>query len=223
MRGLFEYLYRADGLTLVPHIPPSITELEQLDPVRFGSKKLFLSVKGSGPITGVTVNGKKWKSFNAESAFLPFDKTPKNARVEILLGVAKSARHDELEIPRVNEPATFLVLSKSFDDAQTRRLGRVMAFQGRLFKERLDESYEASHAGLVLGCAQAVANRDNLRRAGKLELLPEPSQAAADKLFVETVFKLCDGLEAKMQSYQNATDLKRRKVFELWQASEKDL
>jgi hypothetical protein len=74
-----------------------------------------------------------------------------------------------------------------------------------------------------LSCAQAVANRDNLRRAGKLELLPEPSQAAADKLFVETVFKLCDGLEAKMQSYQNATDLKRRKVFELWQASEKDL
>lgn len=27
----------ADALTLVPHLPPSITEVEQLDPVRFGS------------------------------------------------------------------------------------------------------------------------------------------------------------------------------------------
>jgi len=39
MRGLFEYLYRANGLTLVPHIPPSVTELAQLDPVRFGGRK----------------------------------------------------------------------------------------------------------------------------------------------------------------------------------------
>ncbi len=51
LRGLFEYLYRADGLTLVPHIPPAIAELEQLDPVRFGAKQLLLSVAGRGPIT----------------------------------------------------------------------------------------------------------------------------------------------------------------------------
>ena len=33
--GLFEYLYHADGLTLVPHIPPGISELQQADPIRF--------------------------------------------------------------------------------------------------------------------------------------------------------------------------------------------
>ena len=64
MRGLFEYLYRADGLTLMPHIPPAITELEQLDPVRFGSKRIFLSTVGTGPITAVKVNGRKWKQFD---------------------------------------------------------------------------------------------------------------------------------------------------------------
>ncbi len=223
LRGLFEYLYRADGLTLVPHIPPSITELEQLDPVRFGSKKVFLSVKGSGPVTGVTVNGKKWKSFDADRVFLQFEKTPKNARVKILLGGAKAVRPDELEIPRATEPVTFLVISKSFDPAQNRRLARVLAFQGKLFKERLEETYEAAHAGLILDCARAVADRDELRRAGKLTLLPEPSQAAADRLFDETVFRLCDGLEAKLESYRNSAVAKQRKMFELWRASERDL
>ena len=29
VRGLFEYVYRADGLTLIPHIPPGITRLQQ--------------------------------------------------------------------------------------------------------------------------------------------------------------------------------------------------
>src|SRR3972149_3880797 len=28
IRGLFEYLYRADGLTLLPHVPPGTTRLE---------------------------------------------------------------------------------------------------------------------------------------------------------------------------------------------------
>jgi len=48
IRGLFEYLYRADGLTLVPHIPPRISELQQVDPIRFGKKQLHLSTVGRG-------------------------------------------------------------------------------------------------------------------------------------------------------------------------------
>ena len=73
MRGLFEYLYRADGLTLVPHIPPGITELEQLDPVRFGNKRIVLSTVGAGPITAVRVNGRKWKQFDSATVFLPYE------------------------------------------------------------------------------------------------------------------------------------------------------
>ena len=33
IRGLFEYLYRADSLTLMPHIPEAMDELEQLFPI----------------------------------------------------------------------------------------------------------------------------------------------------------------------------------------------
>ncbi len=48
MRGLFEYLYRLDGLALVPHMPPAITELERCDPVRFGNKRILVSTIGWG-------------------------------------------------------------------------------------------------------------------------------------------------------------------------------
>ena len=60
IRGLFEYLYRADALTLVPHIPPGITRLRQDFPVRFGRKQLYLATAGAGPVTAVTINGQAW-------------------------------------------------------------------------------------------------------------------------------------------------------------------
>jgi hypothetical protein len=92
VRGLFEYLYRADGLTLVPHIPDGITRLEQRFPIRFGSKRVYLAVTGQGPVTGVRVNGRRWKSHDANTVFLAYDATPERAAVEILRGDARSRR-----------------------------------------------------------------------------------------------------------------------------------
>ena len=88
LRGLFEYLYRAEGLTLVPHIPPGITRLEQHFPVRFGRKQLYLATVGSGPLTAVTVNGQPWTRFDARTVDLPYADTPDEAVIEIALGPA---------------------------------------------------------------------------------------------------------------------------------------
>ncbi|MBN1294529.1 MAG: hypothetical protein JXB48_22010, partial [Candidatus Latescibacteria bacterium] len=71
VRGLFEYIYKADELILYPHIPSGISYVEQRFPVRFGEKKLFLSTVGTGKITKVIINGKKWKFFDETSVFLP--------------------------------------------------------------------------------------------------------------------------------------------------------
>lgn len=89
VRGLFEYLYRADGLTLIPHIPPAITRLEQRFPVRFGNKRLYLATTGAGPVTAVRINGTRWRSFDRQSITLPYDQLPANAAIEIVLGGAK--------------------------------------------------------------------------------------------------------------------------------------
>ncbi len=86
IRGLFEYVYKADGLTLVPHIPPGISRLEQKFPIRFGSKRLYLSISGHGPISKVRVNGKNWALFEAGSVSLPYARIPASATIQILCG-----------------------------------------------------------------------------------------------------------------------------------------
>jgi hypothetical protein len=91
IRGLFEYLYGADGLVLFPHVPPGITRLEQRFPIRFGRKRLYLATTGSGPVTSVLVNGQPWQSFDARSITLPYDKTPPEAVIRIALGGATPA------------------------------------------------------------------------------------------------------------------------------------
>ncbi len=90
VRGLFEYIYAAGSLTLYPHIPPSITELHQKDPIRFGTKKLYLSTFGAGPVSTVTINGAAWASHDAGSITLPYDELPDEASVEVFFGGAAS-------------------------------------------------------------------------------------------------------------------------------------
>ena len=110
LRGLFEYLYRADGLTLIPHIPPGITRLEQHFPIRFGTKRLYLATAGRGTVTSVSVNGKAWKRFDAKSVSLPYDATPDAAVVQIALGgatprpFAPSTARPALPAPRPADP-----------------------------------------------------------------------------------------------------------------------
>jgi hypothetical protein len=90
LRGLFEYLYRADGLTLVPHLPTGLERLEQKFPVRFGDKRLYLAAAGQGPIREVWLNGKPWKQFEAGSVFLPYASLPRAAAIQVLMGTAKA-------------------------------------------------------------------------------------------------------------------------------------
>lgn len=105
VRGLFEYLYRADGLTLRPHIPPGITRLEQRFPVRLGARRLYLATVGAGPVTSVMVNGEPWKLFDAESVTLPYDRVPDTAAIEVALGGAAPsgfvAPTPDLSVPAV--------------------------------------------------------------------------------------------------------------------------
>jgi len=102
IRGLFEYLYGADALVLLPHVPPGITRLEQHFPIRFGRKRLYLATAGSGPLTAVLVNGEPWTSFDEESITLPYDKTPREAVIRIALGGAEPPPFE----PRKPTPAS---------------------------------------------------------------------------------------------------------------------
>ena len=89
LRGLFEYLYTCDGVTLLPHIPPGITRLEQRFPVRLGDKRLFLTTCGSGPISAVYLDGKRYREHDTARVNLVSERLPNVARITICLGGAK--------------------------------------------------------------------------------------------------------------------------------------
>ena len=221
MRGLFEYRYDAAGLTLTLRLPPSITRLEQLDPVRFGTKRIYISSKGLGAVTGVKVNGRKWKQFDSGSVFLPYDKTPDIAKVELQLGSVKAVASKTLGrslprgmpviLPKEEAPAEFAGLS--------RKAEVLKAFQGRLKSAGLGDSYEAAHARLAEQAIDTAMLRRRLQEASLIKPLPASSQAAADKSYVDTANKLYDGLEAVLKSYTGSAVPARQKLNLLWSGS----
>lgn len=217
LRGLFEYLYSARELRLVPHIPPGITELEQVDPVRFGRKLLTLSVRGKGSVTGVRVNGRRWGRFDARSVRLPYSETPDRARVEILLGGARPARRSVpvSENPRKQPAAAQLPAQLE------RRAERLRALEGKLTAAGLGNSYEAAHVRLILEALSAVRTRRGLQAQGKLPPLPEADrQAAADQSFTDAAQRLYQALEAVLSTYATSSDTNQRRVYRLWRSLE---
>ena len=216
LRGLFEYLYSAEGVKLIPHIPPGITELQQLDPIRFGNKRLYLATVGSGAITAVRVNGKPWP-FDPSSVLLSYPATPDIAHIEIVLGGSKAALTPPAPVAeqeqRIEPRLEFASL-----DARAKEL---QAFDARLVTAGLGESYEAAHARLVLSAVRAAHERQRLSAAGKLPPLPDASKAAADESYVDAATRLCDGLMARIKSYAESSDNRERKIYELWSEGSK--
>ncbi len=217
MRGLFEYLYRADGLTLIPHIPGTIEELQQLDPVHFGQKKLFLSTIGRGPVTGVRVNGRNWKQFDSASVFLPYAKTPVEAHIQILLGNAKArsgmaaqrAVADMLPpVERAGQGSELATLDQ--------RVGPLREFHRRLAAAGLGETLVAARVQLALDCIETAHQRQRLLQTGEIKPLPGPSEVAADNSYLETAQKVCTGLDASLKSTESATDATSSKINRLW-------
>jgi hypothetical protein len=86
IRGLFEYVYKSDRVILYPHIPPSITQYAQSEPIRFGVKRITISVSNGGPrVASLKVNGRRIPIGSPESVSLAYDALPKKANVEIIM------------------------------------------------------------------------------------------------------------------------------------------
>lgn len=219
IRGLFEYQYQADRLTLVPHIPHTITRLEQRFPVRFGAKQLHLATTGTGTISAVTLNGKPWTAFDARSIQLPYGLIPDQATIEIALGNAKlrgfqpSAPAQTLS-PALPQTTNGLPTNLAALLPSAHRLSR---FHQLLVDRGLANTYEAAHARLALDCFATAQSRRALLDQGKLGRLPNPeSQSAADQSYIDTTRKLIDGLTRVLDSYETSQDPHHARLSPLW-------
>lgn len=202
VRGLFEYIYKADRLVLVPHLPATLTALVQHDPIRFGNKRIYLETRGTGPITAVTINGEPWSDFSATQVTLPFDKTPDVARVVMTLGNGGPAAPNKQ--PESLPIESRLAMVKD-EPLRTRAL-RLASFAKQATAAGRGQTYEVQHALLAARAVAAIADRTALKAAGQLNPLPPPSMAAADDLYVTTAKKLCDGIEAQLNECKDRSN-----------------
>jgi len=227
IRGLFEYLYRADGLKLIPHIPDGIKRLNQKFPIRFGNKKLYLATAGNGEITSVWVNGKQLDSFGRKEISLGYDEIPDLAQINICMG---NASPEDILIPQCTESSLKLHINgESFVSSYSKgkdtlsenmvSLSKISSFYKRLCDLGIGEIYEAQHARLIISYAGAINIREKMKIDGKIPLLPEPSQSAADNSYVDAANRLLQGLSAVMESYKQSVDPHKNHLYTIWQES----
>lgn len=95
-------------------------------------------------------------------------------------------------------------------------LPRVQRFHAALVAAGLGDSYEAAHARLAVEALAAFTARLTLLAEGKLPPLPEPSAYAADKCYLSTATKLCDGLAKTLGSYKGSDDPHKKRVYQVW-------
>jgi len=233
LRGLFEYLYRADGLTLIPHIPANISRLEQRFPVRFGSKKLYLSVYHTGAISSVRINGKECTTFDAESVFLPYDQTPDIAHIQISLGDGKpthpspvSTTHALADVPSADDAFWNAGWISEASEPLPKELEtfkelpaiveRLRTFYAAMCEAGLAETYEATHVKLAIDCIGTIREHRKLLDEGKIKELPEQSQRAAELSYIDTAVKHCTGLTTALESYAHSENPEKRRIYQLW-------
>jgi hypothetical protein len=218
VRGVFEYIYRADSLTLYAHVPPGITELEQKFPIRFGTKEIYISAVGKGSVTRVEVNGRRWKQHDEASISLPYDKVPERARIRIVLGqgsVVADRKSSQAKAVSMDSPPT---PSASMGPLQA-RAAFLSRFYRSLSKAGFANTYEAAHARLALEAIAVIPVREELLATGKLKPLPEKSRQAADKAYVDTADRLFAGLERVILSYRGSGVPEKKRIVQCWQRS----
>ena len=80
----------------------------------------------------------------------------------------------------------------------------------------MGETYEAAHAKLAVDYIGTIKNRRKLLKQGELKPLPETSQAAADKSYIDAAQKLSTGLEKVLESYSQSIEPNRKRIYQIW-------
>jgi hypothetical protein len=119
-------------------------------------------------------------------------------------------QHEHWEEPN---PIVFL------DDIDA-KVARVRKFYDRLSAASVTDCYEAAHARLAVEYLATTCQRFKMLSAGELKLIPtELSQAAADKSYLVTTEKLCDGLALVIDGYKDSVDPHQQRVYKMWNAA----
>ena len=188
VRGLFEYVYRADSLTLYPHIPPTITEYSQNEPIRFGEKRITINVvNGGSKIESLKINGVSREVDAPDHVTLPYAGLPKNARIDIVNKGTKSvARQGD---PGRGRPET--VAEGPLPESLQKPFEELTAIQKKLGRD----PYERAFLAETIRAFEAYRVRVSMDMP---QFTPE-KRAAILKMYEDAALNMYKGFDALME------------------------
>ena len=211
VRGLFEYIYKADSLILYPHVPSTISEYSQKEPVRFGEKRILLSIKNGGPrVKSLRVNGADWKVNAVDCVALPYDALPKLANVEIEMTGGWPPRTVKASSADQSKPA---FKPADLPEPMAKALGIVAAMQKAIAKEP-GADYERTFLSEIVQAFDAYRERAARDAAGEYSRFKPEKRAEILKLYEDAAMGAYKGFSNVMKRYSTGSDAPKKKIGE---------
>jgi hypothetical protein len=213
VRGLFEYIYKADSFVLYPHIPQSVTSYIQKEPVWFGGKSIYLSIaNGPGAIKSVKVNGKSVKVSSADHFSLSYADLPTKAEVEIIMeGAAASISPSSIVAnPRAKADVVDMpdTLKKPY---------AVLVAMSRQMRNEQDADYERVFINEAIESIEAWRCRAKLDPGpGYFRAITPERRDGIQKFYENAALTMYSGFISRMQRYANSDNLREKHIAELF-------
>jgi hypothetical protein len=231
LRGLFDYEYRADRLILRPRVPGCITRYVQKEPVRFGSKRVYMTCRNAGPkIKSVSVNGQPVEVTSPDEVALLYDPLPQEARLEIATeggwpaGSGTRPTDKVTVAPGAAQPDTLLTAvaktgAAELPAALQKPLAVLTALDRRLANEP-GADYERSFVRQTLEAINVSRQRTAVEPGpGYFRPMTPEKRAAIVKLYEDTALRMYQGLTQRMADYAKSPATREKRLAELFRRS----
>ena len=220
VRGLFDYDYRSDRLILRPRVPGSIAYYEQKVPVRFGSKKIFVSCRNGGPrVKSVKINGAVLANPGPDGVAVMFASLPTEARIEIVTEGGWPARDSEVPYPRVpalNPQQRSIIVG---GDTLAQRLKRpydVLRRFDRLLASEFWAGYERAFVAAAIKAFESCASRASMDPGpGYFRPITAERKATIQTFYENAALGMYDGLVRRISAPGGAVDARTRHLKDL--------
>jgi len=217
VRGLFEYVFKADRLILYPHIPSSITEYFQKELIRFGDKRLTIRVQNRGSrIVSLKVNGEEVHVTARDHVALKYSSLPISAHIDLAT--------DGGWPRKVYIGDTNLVMEDPRPAALTKELPPELAGPRKHLSTMLDRIAEA--AGLeyariflreAIAAFDAYRERAAMYEAGFYPEINADKHTAIMACYHYAATQMYAGIEAMMKSYIEGSDQRLRQFASMFE------
>ncbi|HSA94446.1 MAG TPA: hypothetical protein VLJ16_00240, partial [Acidobacteriota bacterium] len=226
IRGLFDLEYRADRLILRPRVPGSITRYTQKEPIRFGSKRIFLDCRNGGPLVkSVKVNGRPFKATSSNEIALLYEGLPDKTRIEIVTGggwpkVSPTARYPT-QPSLMQAKETRPSLAADTPESLAKPYAELTAMKAKLSIEKGAET-DLAFVETAIDAFEACRARAAMDPgSGYYRAITPERRKSILRFYEQAALTMYKGFSNRMARYEGQGDPGERRIAALWASAGK--